>query len=196
MLSESCIRKEMKLCRKENLEQHIWKILYYNLIEFFKVLITDSKLEQRSEYFQKKLIEIIEDGLTFYNHMLDVLQSTYDFKLSDLLETDVEHRGKLKLNIVITQQKTIPIWTIFAAKCKDNKFVQLALVSAQKYFLFLGDLSRYKETNKANNNLASAKEYYLKAQRLIPSNGVPYNQLAFIALHSVSVTNCSSHYEK
>lgn len=102
MLSENCIRKEMKLCRKENLEQHIWKILYYNLIEFFKVLITDSKLEQRSEYFQKKLIEIIEDGLTFYNHMLDVLQSAYDFRLSDLLEMDVEYRGKSKLNTVIT----------------------------------------------------------------------------------------------
>lgn len=93
MLSENCIRKEMKLCRKENVEQHIWKILYYNLIEFFKVLITDSKLEQRSEYFQKKSIEIIEDGLTFYNRMLDVLQNTYDFKLSELLETDMECRG-------------------------------------------------------------------------------------------------------
>lgn len=58
-------------------------------------------------------------------------------------------------------------------------------MSAQKYFLFLGDLSRYKETNKANNNFTLAKEYYLKAQRLIPSNGVPYNQLAFVALHSV-----------
>lgn len=73
------------------------------------------------------------------------------------------------------------------AKLKDNKFVQLALVSAQKYFLFLGDLSRYRETSKTNNNLASAKEYYLKAQRLIPSNGVPYNQLAFVALHSVNL---------
>lgn len=76
-------------------------------------------------------------------------------------------------------------------KFKDNKFVQLAMVSAQKYFLFLGDLSRYKEANKSNGNLGSAKEYYLKAQRLIPSNGVPYNQLAFVALHSVSL-NCQN----
>lgn len=93
-LSENCIRKEMKLCRKENVEQHIWKILYYNLIEFLKVLISDSKLKQQSEFFQLKLIEIIEDGLVFYNHLLDVLQSTYNFKLSDLLETDVEYRGR------------------------------------------------------------------------------------------------------
>lgn len=162
MLSENCIRKEMKLCRKENVEQHLWKILYYNLIEFFKVLIAESKLDQRTKYFQAKLREIIEDGLTFYCHMLDVLQITYNFQLTDLLETDVDPKVKFK----------------------DNKFVQLAVVSAQKYFLFLGDLSRYKEANKANNNLASAKEYYLKAQRLIPSNGVPYNQLAFLALHS------------
>ncbi|XP_037030209.1 telomerase-binding protein EST1A isoform X2 [Bradysia coprophila] len=162
MLSENCIRKEMKLCRKENVEQHLWKILYYNLIEFFKVLIAESKLEERTTYFQTKLKAIIDDGLTFYCHMLDVLQTTYNFQLTDLLETDVDPRVKFK----------------------DNKFVQLAMVSAQKYFLFLGDLSRYKETNKANGNLASAKEYYLKAQRLIPSNGVPYNQLAFVALHS------------
>lgn len=180
-LSENCIRKEMKLCRKENLEQHIWKILYYNLIEYFKVLITDSKLETRSEYFQSKSIEIIEDGLAFYNHMLDVLQTTYNFTLSDLLET--ESRGKYRIIISVNHHSERP--NFLPAKFKDNKFVQLALVSAQKYFLFLGDLSRYKETNKTNNNLASAKQYYLKAQRLIPSNGVPYNQLAFVALHSV-----------
>lgn len=84
----------MKLCRKENVEQHIWKILYYNLIEYFKVLIADSKSEPRSQYFQGKLIEIIEDGLTFYNHLLDVLQTTYNFQLNDLLEADVEARGK------------------------------------------------------------------------------------------------------
>lgn len=96
MLTENCIRKEMKLCRKENVEQHIWKILYYNLIEFLKVLIADSKLDQQTEYFQAKLIEIIEDGLTFYNHMLDVLENTYTFKLSDLLETDIESRGNSK----------------------------------------------------------------------------------------------------
>lgn len=99
-LSENCIRKEMKLCRKENVEQHIWKILYYNLIEFLKVLISDSKLDQQSEYFQVKLFEIIEDGLAFYNYMLDVLQSTYNFKLSDLLETDVEYRGMDKDPII------------------------------------------------------------------------------------------------
>lgn len=104
-LTESCIRKEMKLCRKENVEQHIWKILYYNLIEFLKVLTKDSKLENQSEYFQAKSIEIIDDGLTFYNHMLNVLQTTYNFKLTDLLEMDVESRGKLKFrnNEIIKQ---------------------------------------------------------------------------------------------
>lgn len=99
---------------------------------------------------------------------------------------------KLILNIEVLNNLNFKINQIrrplncFPAKIKDNKFIQLALVSAQKYFLFLGDLSRYRETNKSNNNLASAKEYYLKAQRLIPSNGVPYNQLAFVVLHSVS----------
>ncbi|KAJ6639859.1 Telomerase-binding protein EST1A [Pseudolycoriella hygida] len=161
-ISENCIRKEMKLCRKENVEQHIWKMLYYSLIELFKALIAESKSEQQKEYFQIKLKDIIEDGLKFYNNLLDVIQNTYHFKLSNLLENDVQSRALIR----------------------DNKFVQLALVSVQKYFLFLGDLSRYKETNRSNNNLASAKEYYLKAQRLIPTNGVPYNQLAFVALHS------------
>lgn len=93
MLSENCIRKEMKLCRKENVEQHLWKILYYNIIEFFKVLIAESKQEQRTQYYQAKLKEIIKDGLTFYCHMLDVLQATYNFHLTDLLEADVDPKG-------------------------------------------------------------------------------------------------------
>lgn len=93
-LLEHCVRKEMKLCRKENVEQHIWKILYYNLIEFFKVLMSDSKSESRSQYFQAKQMEIIEDGLTFYGHMLDVLQNTYAFQLSDLLETNAESKSE------------------------------------------------------------------------------------------------------
>lgn len=94
VLSENCIRKEMKFCRKENLEQHIWKILYYNLIEFFKVLTSDSTSDQQCAYFQMKLIEIIDDGLVYYNHMLDVLENTYDFQLSDLLQTNTEYRGE------------------------------------------------------------------------------------------------------
>ena len=34
--------------------------------------------------------------------------------------------------------------------------------------------------------------YYLKAQELAPKNGKPYNQLAVIAIHAVSVCVCLS----
>lgn len=64
---------------------------------------------------------------------------------------------------------------------------RLALVSAQKVFLFLGDLSRYREQLNNTKNYGRAKKWYVKAQQVLPTNGMPYNQLAIISLYTVNI---------
>jgi protein SMG6 len=72
------------------------------------------------------------------------------------------------------------------ANNKGLKYIGLALVSAQKLFLFLGDLARYSEQINETQNYTKAKQWYLKAQQVVPKNGRPYNQLALLSVYSVS----------
>lgn len=72
---------------------------------------------------------------------------------------------------------------------KGLQFVQWSVVTAQKFCLFMGDLYRYKEQFLNSRNFGKAKQYYIKAQQLIPTNGMPYNQLAIISLYTVSLLN-------
>lgn len=71
------------------------------------------------------------------------------------------------------------------------KYLGCALISAQKIFLFLGDLARYREqiNPPKQNNFGKAKQYYMKAQQIVPRNGRPYNQLALLSVYSVSVSD-------
>lgn len=72
-----------------------------------------------------------------------------------------------------------------SASFKGLKYITLALVSAQTLFMWLGDLLRYREQLNGNKNFGRSKQWYVKAQQLIPSNGKPYNQLAIVSIKSV-----------
>lgn len=67
---------------------------------------------------------------------------------------------------------------------KVTGLTSIALISAQKLFIFLGDLARYKEQVNETSNYGSARSWYLKAREMNPKNGKPYNQLALIAFCS------------
>jgi len=46
----------------------------------------------------------------------------------------------------------------------------------------LGDIERYQGQFQPNQNWASIRSWYLKASKLAPKNGKPYNQLGVIAV--------------
>ncbi|XP_070165701.1 telomerase-binding protein EST1A isoform X4 [Polyergus mexicanus] len=112
------LETDIKFCQAENVEQHFWKILFYNLIEMLRKTMPKENAEGRERYKQI-MLNIIDEGL--------------------------------------------------------------ALVSAQKIFLFLGDLARYKEQANETSNYGKSRQWYLKAQQINPKNGRPYNQLALLA---------------
>ncbi|XP_025992669.2 telomerase-binding protein EST1A isoform X2 [Solenopsis invicta] len=148
------LETDIKFCQAENVEQHFWKILFYNLIEMLRKAMPKESLEGRERYKQI-MLNIIDEGTTYLESLLTTLETTYQFKLDAFLGSS-----------------SLP---------KGLGLLGLALVSAQKIFLFLGDLARYKEQANETSNYGKSRQWYLKAQQINPKNGRPYNQLALLA---------------
>ncbi|XP_043272434.1 telomerase-binding protein EST1A isoform X3 [Venturia canescens] len=151
---EILLESDIKFCQTENVEQHFWKILYYNMIEMLRKIMPKENNDLREQY-KRIMLEIIDEGTQYFENLLTVLEKKYKFKLEVFLASTSPPNGL--------------------------GFIGLALVSAQKIFLFLGDLARYKEQANETTNYGRSRQWYLKAQQINPKNGRPYNQLALLA---------------
>ncbi|XP_058832395.1 uncharacterized protein LOC131690537 isoform X2 [Topomyia yanbarensis] len=161
-LLESFLLSEIHFAQDVNLENHFWKLLYYNIIEQMRKLLVEDPDPHNRAYYREKALDIIENGTQFFEQLLTLLERHYNFSLEKFTGPNA------------------------ATYTKGSKF-GLALVSAQKLFLFLGDLARYRETCSSQNeptNFRKAKQWYVKAQQIRPSNGRPYNQLALLSVYA------------
>lgn len=128
---EYLLCKDMKFCQSENVEQHFWKILFYNIIEMMrKTILTDPNNKEQYKGF---LLYLIDEGVKYFEMLLERLEEVYNFKIVDYLG----------YNITPTK----------------GKFVGLVLVSIQKIFLYLGDLLRYKEQVNETSNYGKCRQY-------------------------------------
>jgi len=84
------------------------------------------------EHYKKIMLNIIDEGTAYLESLLATLESTYEFKLDAFLASS-----------------TLP---------KGLGLLGLALVSAQKIFLFLGDLARYKEQANETSNYGKSRQ--------------------------------------
>ncbi|KAK2576206.1 hypothetical protein KPH14_008409 [Odynerus spinipes] len=151
---QTLLKTDIKFCQAENVEQHFWKMLFYNMIEMLRKGMSKENSESK-EYYKKTMLSIIDEGTTYLENLITVLENTYDFKVQAFLASS-----------------TLP---------KGLGILGLALVSAQKIFLFLGDLARYREQANETTNYGKSRQWYSKAQQINPKNGRPYNQLALLA---------------
>lgn len=156
------LRHEMKFCRQNNVEQHFWKLLYHNSIESARRLASDKSNNDTAikDSYRQFCLHVIDDGTQLFQDILLLLTQTYGFQLEQFMGVE---SGK---------------------NLKGLKYISLAMVSAQKCCICLGDLMRYRELVNETNKFDQASEWYTKAYQLIPSNGMPSNQLAIIALYS------------
>ena len=60
----------------------------------------------------------------------------------------------------------------------------MALLSCHHLMIFLGDIERYKQNLSSSKEWSVARSCYLKAIKIAPRNGKPYNQLAVIAVYA------------
>ena len=158
---EQLLAEDMRFCQSEHVEHHFWKLLFYRIIEVLRKQIQECD-EASKTSFKEKALETVDYGTKYLESILNLLENRYNFKMDDFIGDN-------------------------AASFKSGMgYVGLALVSAQKIFLFLGDLARYREQINQTNNFGRAKNFYVKAQQVVPKNGRPFNQLALLAVYSVS----------
>ncbi|CAH1122300.1 unnamed protein product [Ceutorhynchus assimilis] len=155
---EFLVCKAIKFCQITNVEQHIWKMLYYNIIEITRKAILEDP--DNKEQYKGFLLFLIDEGMTFFENLTATLEDTYNFKIVDYIGNNS------------------------MAQPKGLGFTKLALVSTQKIFLFIGDLGRYREQVNETANYGKCRQWYIKSHEINPKNGKPYNQLAVLAVYS------------
>ncbi|KAG1657886.1 Telomerase-binding protein EST1A [Nymphon striatum] len=155
---EAVILADPDFCCRQNVEQLLWKSAFHQLIEMLRRIMTDEP--SYADDSKNKLLKIIEEGTVFYESLLEKQQESFGFELSDFLDSEAVRPQSLAT------------------------IVKLALISAQKILICLGDLARYKEIANNTTNYGKARNWYLKAQQIAPKNGRPYNQLAILALYA------------
>lgn len=163
------LKHDIKFCEIENVENHCWKMLFYNIIELLRRPLNENIDDDSKKFYKTKLMEIIDPGVKYWEQIIPILENRYNFKLEEFIGANA--LAKVYQPLVVTD---------------DKKFVKLALVATQKVLIYLGDLARYKELVNESNNFSKAKQWYTKAQQVLPKNGRPYNQLALLSVYSVS----------
>ncbi|KAG5684203.1 hypothetical protein PVAND_013442 [Polypedilum vanderplanki] len=156
---EVLLRNDMRFCQIEHVEHYFWKLLFYKIIEVLRNKMQDANEIERN-IFKEKALEIVDTGTRYLESLLTHIEICHKFEIQDYIgDNAASYRSGLG-------------------------YIGLALVSAQKIFLFLGDLARYREQINQTNNFGRAKNYYVKAQQIVPKNGRPFNQLALLAVYS------------
>ncbi|XP_039970240.1 telomerase-binding protein EST1A [Bactrocera tryoni] len=160
--------QQLKLCCEQKIDTFFWKLLYYNVREYF---ISNSKLI--ADDIHNRFLLLIDEGLDFYTNLHMKLNTKYINTVQKQTNILLQHPAN---NISI--EKEVP------PQRSTHKFEFIAKVAAQKLLICLGDLCRYKTKELQTNDYTDAAKYYQQAQVLIPTNGIPYNQLAIVSIHA------------
>ncbi|XP_066997614.2 telomerase-binding protein EST1A [Anabrus simplex] len=149
------LKKDLKFCARENVEKYLWTVTTHKLIERLRELMNFDP--GRKEVYKAKMLVLIESDTEHLEKLVRELEEVYHFRIETFLSPPVP------------------------AEKRDGN-IGLALISVQKIYLFLGDLARYKEEVNQSTNYGKCRQWYLKAHLIDPRNGLPYNQLAVIAV--------------
>ncbi|KAK3737445.1 hypothetical protein QZH41_000167 [Actinostola sp. cb2023] len=166
-LYQGVIMLDLSFAQQQDIDQLLWKNAFYQVIETFRKYgklflgYTNQKDTISPEKINAELHDFLENSSRFYSGLLQGLQSTYHFEIQE----------------IITQPRKAELL---------GRNAKLALLSCHHTLIFLGDIERYKEQLQPSNNenWSGIRSWYLKASKLAPKNGKPYNQLAVIAVYA------------
>ncbi|XP_062289257.1 telomerase-binding protein EST1A [Scomber scombrus] len=158
-LYEQVILTDIELSDSQNVDQALWKHVFYQVIERFRQLLKDPTFDN-TPHIRNMLLTLLDEGALFFDALLQKLQTVYQFKLEDYMDGIAIRARPLR------------------------KTVKYALISAQRCMICQGDIARYREQASDSANYGKARSWYLKAQQIAPKNGRPYNQLALLAVYT------------
>ncbi|KAE8287389.1 Telomerase-binding protein EST1A [Larimichthys crocea] len=156
---EQVILTDIELSDSQNVDQALWKNVFYQVIERFRQLLKDPTFDN-TPHIRNMLLTLLDEGALFFDALLQKLQTVYQFKLEDYMDGMAIRARPLR------------------------KTVKYALISAQRCMICQGDIARYREQASDSANYGKARSWYLKAQQIAPKNGRPYNQLALLAVYT------------
>lgn len=150
------LANDLRFCQTENVEQHVWKIAFHNVIEALRKATTEEP-EAKEEY-RSLLFNVIDDVSWIYSDLpfLKIFLRTIDLTLKGtayfemLLET-LQEAHKFNLETFLEPQP-YPLLSGLG-------YVGLAIISCQKILIFLGDLARYREMTSETSNYGKAKRF-------------------------------------
>ncbi|KAM3869253.1 telomerase-binding protein EST1A [Diretmus argenteus] len=158
-LYEQVILTDIEFSDSQNLDQALWKNVFYQVIERFRQLLKDPNADNTPQ-IRNMLLTLLDEGAMFFDALLQKLQTVFQFKLEDYMDGIAIRARPLR------------------------KTVKYALISAQRCMICQGDIARYREQASDSANYGKARSWYLKAQQIAPKNGRPYNQLALLAVYT------------
>ncbi|XP_068187613.1 telomerase-binding protein EST1A [Antennarius striatus] len=158
-LYEQVILTDIEFSDSQNMDQALWKNVFYQVIERFRQLLKDPTYDN-TPHIRNMLLTLLDEGALFFDALLQKLQTVYQFKLEDYMDGMAIRARPLR------------------------KTVKYALISAQRCMICQGDIARYREQASDSANYGKARSWYLKAQQIAPKNGRPYNQLALLAVYT------------
>lgn len=171
------LAQDVRFAHDHQLEAHMWKHLFYTQVEAVKKRLAAAAAaaaaaatgQQQQQQPDEQLpaakeacVLLVDDGLAALEHGLHRLEEQFDYRLERFLD---EYAGASKRAVGT---------------------MRIALVVSEALLLHLGDLARYREQLVGTKNFGRAKQWYTKAQHLMPTNGKPFNALATIAIQTVS----------
>ncbi|KAM8898610.1 telomerase-binding protein EST1A isoform 2-T2 [Spinachia spinachia] len=156
---EQIILTDIDFSDSQNVDQSLWKNVFYQVIERFRQLLKDPTCDN-TPHIRNLLLTLLDEGALFFDGLLQKLQTVYQFKLEDYMDGMAIRARPLR------------------------KTVKYALISAQRCMICQGDIARYREQASDSANYGKARSWYLKAQQIAPKNGRPYNQLALLAAYT------------
>uniref|UniRef100_A0A674C7F7 Telomerase-binding protein EST1A n=1 Tax=Salmo trutta TaxID=8032 RepID=A0A674C7F7_SALTR len=158
-LYERVILTDIEFSDSQNMDQALWKNVFYQVIERFRQLLKDPSGDSAPR-ITAMLLTLLDEGAVFFDALLQKLQMVFQFKLEDYMDGMAIRPRPLR------------------------KTVRYALISAQRCLICQGDIARYREQASDSANYGKARSWYLKAQQIAPKNGRPYNQLALLAVYT------------
>jgi hypothetical protein len=113
---EHLLETDLEFCAENGVERRVWQAVFYRPAEALRTALKTNASPTEREDIRTNLLSLLDEGSDVYTRMLDALDKTYSLRLQETLE-----------------EETRP--------ARNN----VALASARKFLLRMGDLARYSK---------------------------------------------------
>eukprot|EP01027_Heterolobosea_sp_BB2_P010046 GEZU01014792.1.p1 GENE.GEZU01014792.1~~GEZU01014792.1.p1 ORF type:complete len:355 (-),score=75.97 GEZU01014792.1:16-1080(-) len=161
---------DIEYATKQDVDQLLWKTVFYKHIEEFRKLIKKCHATAYSAEATPQSKEQLHAVCSSFRSFLEESSAYYESLYQ-----------KMKSHYNVNEAEN----TIRSSQSGDASVLKCAVLSLHKILIVLGDLARYRELYNESHtkDWSAARAFYFRALELQPTNGNPHNQLAVLATY-------------